>query len=1237
MIHKLAISAVVGVAIFVALITTIAMPVPNGNPFFTFTSVQAYVPCSDTTECSCGNCCSNGQCSACGSNACPTVPAQPTLTPTPPAGATNTPTPPAGATATPGGPTPTQGACNTVCDVDCSAGATASYYAAAGWPSNSPQCCLVCGAADWCQYSGWSCGGSCTVTEHNTRSCSNGSLSDSGWQSGGCGGTSQVNDFPNCNLGDTWGPLCVENTSPCPPPIYPTSTPTPTPTNTPTPTPTPTLAPPSGTSASCSIPDGPLTFSWSDTANENYFGIARAINGGSYTNNYSLVSANHTSYDDSDVFNNTYNYRVRACYDASCTSASGWSSIASATCPAPIPPSEPQASCVYPNGPIDLSWNENSFGEYRIGIDRRADLGAWSTNFALLFPDSSSFFDSNVNPGVQYDYRVRSCYDATCTNASTYTTTASATCYVNARCEAMSVSGCSNGNSCFMTDPGVVTASGYNGASGMSAPWDSDDGFSVDAKIKGPSDSTYSSCSGTSCSLPPEGTREFGIYVFTTNVQWLATSSTCTVADGWTGGAEPNGSICTNSCSNTISVECNPDTWFPPTQCDINCEQTVTNECNTTTTQSCTGGLCLSPTPTPTATGTPTPTGTATPTPTNGPTPTPTATPTVTPTPTATATPTVASTPTPTPTATPTPTTAPNLAVVYGYVTLDTGNPRDCNSIPVSGGQSTEPGICYARVIREAPGGGPPAGYDTGFGIDCFTEETDGNWYWWAHDPEASVVNRNCRFSGTSLMIRDVNNVTYPNWYDCVTNLDETNYPSLYNSNGDFVGGQLSCTGAVANSILAGKNFRIYPKYISYTCGGGYRRSGYDRQRNFPVNLNSYSDGVQLTTPSSPDPFPGFYSTTRGDNAVAEVLHVDNGFDLPTVDESTLLPNGWSVTYTLNNSVGPYNFCFDETTVSATSTPTPTSTPTGTLTPTTTPTNTPTPSNTPTPTPTSIPAWWQAQGGNIFASDSLMSTLPEIPATTTNLVDAIPSQPNASAGIPMCFSGSIDLGTNPSTGTSSNPSLNEGIGTTNSTCTDYSHDVIQSKFDILGATDHSGISAVHTLNDVVSVADDRGDYQLFYTSGDLTLSITTPWDISTSGEKIIVVVDGNLAIAQAGGIESLINLANDAFLGVFVQGNITIEPTVGNDVSVAPTNEDSNLMGLFFSTNGQIITQGLTPPVVDKRFVGDGTFIGCGGISLGRDLHNGTNKAEIFRYNPNLLFNVPTALEESHITWQDQL
>ena len=688
----------------------------------------------------------------------------------------------------------------------------------------------------------------------------------------------------------------------------------------------------------------------------------------------------------------------------------------------------------------------------------------------------------------------------------------------------------------------------------------------------------------------------------------------CAVGN-WQGSYAPNNhpsTACTNTCLTTIPVATSTPT---PTA-------TATPTVTSTPTVTPTGTLL--PTATPTITPTPTATPTVTPTPTITPIPTPTSTPTVTPTPTA------AATPTPTSTPTPTPTTPPNVAVAYGYVTLDSGSPRDCNTIPISGGQSTEPGLCYARVIRQSPVGGPPSGYDNGFGFDCFTEETGGNWYWWGHDPEPSVSARHCQFSGSRLQVRDDNNALYPNvYYDCVTDLNQTNYPSLYNGSGDFVGGQLSCTGPVANNIMNGKNFRIYPKYISYTCGGGYYRSGYDRLRNFPANLNSYSDGISLTTPSSGNPFPGNFLSSRSNGGVTEVLRVDNDFSNASIDATTLLPASRTASYALNNTTGPYNFCFAPLSASATSTPTPTLTPTPTDTP------TPTPTDTSTPTPTSIEPWWQAQGGNIFANDNLMSTLP---ATTSYLVDAIPGQPIASAGIPMCFSGPIDLGINPGNDTSANPTVKEGIGTTNSICTDYSYDVIQTKFDTAGATDHSGISAVHTLNDVASVADDRGDYQLFYTSGDLTFSITTPWDISTSGEKIIVVVDGNLTIAQAGGVESLINLANDAFLGVFVQGDITIEPTVGHDISAEPPIiEASNLMGLFFSTNGKIITQGLTPPAVDKRFVGDGTFIGCEGITLGRDLHNGTNKAEIFRYNPNLLFNVPTVLEDSHITWQDQL
>jgi hypothetical protein len=47
------------------------------------------------------------------------------------------------------------------------------------------KCCPGPGAG-WCQYVDWTCSGSCTEWSHDTRSCSDGSLSDSGWVSGDC-------------------------------------------------------------------------------------------------------------------------------------------------------------------------------------------------------------------------------------------------------------------------------------------------------------------------------------------------------------------------------------------------------------------------------------------------------------------------------------------------------------------------------------------------------------------------------------------------------------------------------------------------------------------------------------------------------------------------------------------------------------------------------------------------------------------------------------------------------------------------------------------------------------------------------------------------------------------------------------------------------------------------------------------------------------------------------------------
>lgn len=142
--------------------------------------------CFEDGCCSCGKRCYNGGCTL-NDSACdwlcfntPTPIAAPNP-PTPVPNATATPTPNPAHSPTPlppNFPTPTNdpGGCNYICDVDCSPGATSSYWQSRGWDSNDPKCCLVCAAADWCQYSGWSCTGSNTCWQHGTRSCVNGGL-----------------------------------------------------------------------------------------------------------------------------------------------------------------------------------------------------------------------------------------------------------------------------------------------------------------------------------------------------------------------------------------------------------------------------------------------------------------------------------------------------------------------------------------------------------------------------------------------------------------------------------------------------------------------------------------------------------------------------------------------------------------------------------------------------------------------------------------------------------------------------------------------------------------------------------------------------------------------------------------------------------------------------------------------------------------------------------------------------
>jgi len=182
------------------------------------------------------------------------------------------------------------------------------------------------------------------------------------------------------------------------------------------PAPTPTVpAAPSGLTA---IPTSStaINLDWTDAStNETGFEIERRIPGpGSTFAPLATRGANVTDMSDTGLSASTsYEYRVRACNAAGCSS---WSASASATTPAP-----PAAAPTAPTGvqaavlsaiDVDVTWTDASSGETHFEIQR---VSAGSTAVAgQAAANVQSFRDTNLAPGGTYDYAVRACASSTC-------------------------------------------------------------------------------------------------------------------------------------------------------------------------------------------------------------------------------------------------------------------------------------------------------------------------------------------------------------------------------------------------------------------------------------------------------------------------------------------------------------------------------------------------------------------------------------------------------------------------------------------------------------------------------------------------------------------------------------------------------------------------------------------------------------------------------------------------------
>jgi hypothetical protein len=128
-----------------------------------------------------------------------------------------------------------------------------------------------------------------------------------------------------------------------------------------------------------------------------------------------------------------------------------------------------------------------------------------------------------------------------------------------------------------------------------------------------------------------------------------------------------------------------------------------------------------------------------------------------------------------------------------------------------------------------------------------------------------------------------------------------------------------------------------------------------------------------------------------------------------------------------------------------------------------------------------------------------------------------------------------------------------------------------------------------------------------------TVTIDTAWNLDP-GESIVIFVDGDLVVNQP------ITTDLGDFVAFIVSGDITFSLTNGIPQGV-------------FIADGQLITSpGAT------QFVGDGIFVGWGGVDLNRDFGNATNNtnpAELFSYRPDFVTNAPAQMKRPVIRWEE--
>jgi len=161
------------------------------------------------------------------------------------------------------------------------------------------------------------------------------------------------------------------------------------------------VVPASPSTLTAVVADNDIALSWTDNAdNETGFKIER--DSGSGFSQIATVGVNVTSYDDLNLADNTYTYRVRV-YNA--VGDSGYSNTDSAVV-ATVPVDPTNLGGFYASSTANIYWTDNADNENNYEVERGTD----GVNFSLLSTESAnitSYIDFAVTASTTYYYRVR--------------------------------------------------------------------------------------------------------------------------------------------------------------------------------------------------------------------------------------------------------------------------------------------------------------------------------------------------------------------------------------------------------------------------------------------------------------------------------------------------------------------------------------------------------------------------------------------------------------------------------------------------------------------------------------------------------------------------------------------------------------------------------------------------------------------------------------------------------------